>query len=156
MKNAREVLQKAEQLVQFLEKNNYEEPNFTPKSKKIPTDNEYAAIRTPLNQALDNLDHLVNGPTNWLRQFFTSHHVLAAWQVALRLKFFEAVPLDTSITLTELSKKVTMDEDRLSRIMKLLTNQYCFNEVEEGLFEHTAMSAQLAQDKELDAVIAMQ
>jgi hypothetical protein len=156
LKHARDVLKNAEELVRFLEKNGYEEPTFKPDSVKIPADNQYNSIRIQLNESAETLLHLANGPTNWIRSTCVSHQELAAWQVALRFKYFTAIPVGEKMSLEDFAKKVEMDEDRTSRILKLLTTNYCFNEVEEGVFEHTAMSAQLAEDKELDAVFGFQ
>jgi hypothetical protein len=142
--------------VQFLEKNDYPEQNFSATSPNIPTEKQYEAIRIPLNQATENLLQLVNGPLQWLRTFFAYHHDLAAWQVALRFEFFTIVPLDRPMSVKEIAAAAKVDEDRLGRILKLLASQYCFQEVEEDIFAHTAMSALIAREKDIAAMLAMQ
>lgn len=156
LQNAREVLKRAEQIVSYLEKNNHDEPSLKPTSCSIPNDAAYEALRIPLNNAAEELLRLVNGPLNWLRLFFCTHHDLAAWQVALDFEFFKAVPLEGSISLSEMAKVVGMDEDRIGRVMRLLVTQRVFVEVETDMFQHNATSALIAKDEAINAVIAMQ
>lgn len=150
------MLQHAEKLVSFLEKNGYDEPDLTALSPSHPTEREYDNIRIPLNQSAQDLLLLVNGPLQWLRSFICSHHDMAAWQTALHFRLFTVVPLDRPMAVRDIAATVKIDEDRLRRIMKLLASQHCFYEVEEGTFIHTAMSALISRDREVEAVIGFQ
>ena len=76
--------------------------------------------------------------------------------MALDFNFFEAVPLEGSVLLSEIAKTVGMDEDRVGRVMRLLASQRVFVESQPDVFRHTATSALVASDKAIKASIAMQ
>jgi len=156
LQKARQAFKQAENLVQYLEKKGISEPNFTSSSPAHPADHEYDAIRTELTEATQDLILLTNGPMQWLRVFFCTHHDLGAWQTALRFNFFSIVPLDKPMAVKDIALAAKMDEDRLSRIMKLLASQRCFHEVDEDVYEHTSLSAFVARNKDIEAAIAFQ
>ncbi|RYC63870.1 hypothetical protein CHU98_g2334 [Xylaria longipes] len=156
LEKAREALRQAEKLVGYLEKNGYDEPNFSSTSPPHPENHEYDAIRTDLTQAAQDLTLLANGPLQWIRTFCCCHHDLSAWQVALRFKYFTLVPLDRPISTRDLAAKAGMDEDRTRRIMKFLTTQRCFQELDDDTFEHTAMSAYIARNRDIEACFAFE
>ncbi|TAQ89050.1 hypothetical protein B7494_g2627 [Chlorociboria aeruginascens] len=156
LENAREILRRTEQLVQYLEQNGYEEPSFKATSPAVPDTPQYIEIRDLVSNAASNLIHLVNGPLNWLRSLFFIHYDLAAWQIALEFEFFKAIPLRGTIELSELAKKVCMDEERVARVLRLLATQKTFFEPEPGVFQHTAISSLIATDDSIHAVLAMQ
>jgi hypothetical protein len=143
-------------LVEYFERNGIPEPDFTSTSPEHPIDHEFDAIRIDLTQSAQDLILLAEGPLQWLRTFMCSHHDFAAWQIALRFKFFSIIPLDKPMSVKDIASATKMDEDRLERVMKLLATQRCFNEVEEGVFEHTALSVFIAQNKDIEATIAFQ
>ncbi|KAI0154907.1 putative O-methyltransferase [Xylariaceae sp. FL1272] len=153
---ARDVLQQAETLVKYFESNGFDQPDFTKDSAGYHVSAEFNTIRTSITQAAQDVLLLANGPMNWLRTFFCHHHDLGAWQTALRFKYFSIVPLDKPISTEEMAEKSGMDTDRLGRIMKLLASQRCFQEVEENVYEHTALSALIARDKTIEAAISFQ
>lgn len=142
--------------MKYLEENGLAEPDFTAHSAEYPTSRQFDAIRLALTESAQDAILLANGPMNWLRTFFCHHHDLGAWQTALRFNYFSIVPLEKSISVKEMAEKAGMDEDRLGRIMKLLASQRCFNEVEEDIFEHTALSALIAKDEIIRAAISFQ
>ena len=113
-------------------------------------------MRTSLKEAANDLIRLVNGPKNLTRSLVSTLYDLAALQIALEYKVFSAIPLNHSISLSELSKAVGMDEDRLGRIVRLLATHRIFIEPEAGVFGHTATSALLAKDSEVNAGAHMQ
>ncbi|KAI1176168.1 putative O-methyltransferase [Nemania sp. FL0916] len=156
LETAREALKQAERLVGYLEKNGLEEPDFTSESAPHPENGEYDAIRTDLTQATQDLSLLASGPLQWIRTFCCCHHDLAAWQVALRFKFFTIVPLDRPITVKDIAAKAKMDEDRLRRVLKFLTTQRCFQELDGDRFEHTSLSAFIARNKDIEQCFAFE
>jgi hypothetical protein len=156
LETAREALKQAERLVNYLEQNGLEEPNFTSSSPPHPGNGEYDAIRIDLTQAAEDLTRLATGPLQWIRTFCCCHHDLAAWQVALRFKYFTIVPLDRPISVKEMAAEAKMDEDRLRRIMKFLTTQRCFQELDGDKFEHTALSAFIARNKDIEQCFAFE
>ncbi|EED13646.1 O-methyltransferase, putative [Talaromyces stipitatus ATCC 10500] len=156
LEKAREALKQAERLVNYLEENGHEEPNFSSTSPPHPENNEYDSIRIDLSQTAQDLMLLANGPLQWIRTFCCCHHDLAAWQVALRFKFFTIVPLDRPISVKEMATHAKMDEDRLRRVIKFLTTQRCFQELDDDKFEHTSLSAYIARNKDIEQCFAFE
>jgi trans-aconitate methyltransferase len=153
---ARDALRHAEKLVAYLENEGYSSPDFSASSPSHPNDRSYDTLCTAFTQAAEDTILLAKGPMQWLRHFFCAHHDLGAWQIALRFGFFTTVPLEQPMSVSELSAITKMDEDRLGRVMKLLATQRCFHEIREGVFEHTALSAFVAQNHDIRALIAFQ
>lgn len=153
---AESVLETTKTIVQQLHDTNQEEPSFDQNSPSIQGDANYEASRIELNEAALSLVRLVNGPVNEYRRIHLVHYDIAAYQAALELQFFRHVPLDGKISLSDLAHKVGMDEDRCGRIIRLLATQNIFNEVEKDVFEHTAGSALIARDTDMEAMLLMQ
>ena len=153
---ARETLKQAERLVDYLERNGYEEPNFTSESPQVPGNGEYDAIRIELTDAAQDLTLLAKGPLQWIRTFCCCHHDLSAWQTALRFNFFTIAPLDRPMSVKDMAAAAKMDEDRLSRVMRFLCTQHCFQELDEDVFQHTALSAFIARNKDIEACFAFE
>jgi hypothetical protein len=148
-------------IASHLKESNHETPDFTTSSAEIPSNSEYEKLRIGLNSVALDLLRLVNGPKVGLRDFFTHHYEMAAWQVALEFDYFNHVPLEGSITLKELAQKAGMDEGRTLQVMRFLATQRVFKELagetdEEHPFEHTATSAMIAREPLLKDVFLMQ
>ena len=154
---ASQVLDLTERVVDYLKQDEISSGSLTdPVPANIPQTPEYEALRIPLNEAANDLLRMVNGPINNLRTSLTMHYDLAAYQAALELKFFEAVPVNGEISLSELARMVDLDEDRTGRIIRFLATQRVFTEPEPSIFKHTAASAILATNGELNAAGSFQ
>jgi len=156
LQRARESLKHAEKLVEYLENEGHPSPDFSASSAPHPNDRTYDALCVAYTQAAEDTILLAKGPMQWLRHFFCAHHDLGAWQIALRFGFFTTVPLDQPMSISDLSATAKMDEDRAGRVMKLLATQRCFHEIEENVFEHTALSAFVARNHDIHALLAFQ
>ena len=170
---ASQISQLSAQISSYLSVSSQPEPNFSASSIDVPETPEYEVLRAQLNDAALDLLRLINGPKSSLRSFFFTHFDLAALQVALDRRFFAHVPLPMDVTgeniengqkivhgvsAAEIAEKAGMDEDRTTRVLRLLATHRIFEEVdgERGRFQHTANSALLARDEELNATAAMQ
>lgn len=107
-------------------------------------------------QAAEDLILLTKGPLQWLRTFICCQHDLGAWQIALRFNLFTIVPLDGTMSVDEVASVAKVDGDRIGHVLKLLASQRCFQEVEEDVFEHTALSAFVAKNHDVRATLAFQ
>ncbi|KJK77200.1 hypothetical protein H634G_07507 [Metarhizium anisopliae BRIP 53293] len=155
LQKARETLRQSEALVDYLETHGIDVPNFTAFSPAYLADKKYDDICTDLSQIAKDLILLSQGPMRWLRIFFCSHHDLGAWQAALRFGYITIVPLNRPIMIQDIASASRMDVDRTRRIMKLLASQRCFQEVKEDVYEHTAMSAVIAQERNITSALAI-
>ena len=156
LKNARQILQLTEQIVDYLEKSGQNEPDFSPNSSTIAPADEYDSMRIPLTAAAQDLLSLVNGPMNVVREMCLRHQDLAAHQVALNFGYYKAVPLDGTISASDLAKAVGMDVGRTKMVMKHLASQRYFDEKELDVFQHSALSALIARDDSIHAVLAFE
>ncbi|KAF2192935.1 S-adenosyl-L-methionine-dependent methyltransferase [Zopfia rhizophila CBS 207.26] len=146
---AKEIQNLTTEIVDYLSKHQHPEPNFTPTSPRLPETYQYNTLRDSLNDAAQDLLHLINGPKSDARIFFCSIHDLAAWQMALEFKFFSAIPKDGIADLKGIAEKVGMDEDRVGRVIRILATQRVFKEVERGVFGHTASSVLFIDDEQI-------
>lgn len=137
---AYQVAKLSQSIVSYIDNNGHHQPDFTYNSAAVPETIEYEHLRNQLNDAVLDLHRLVNGPLNLFRTASTGFGELSALQVALTRRYFEHVPVDdTGITAAEIAKKSGMDEDRTTRLLKMLATQRIFQEVD-GKFRHTASS----------------
>ncbi|KAH8723052.1 S-adenosyl-L-methionine-dependent methyltransferase [Phaeosphaeriaceae sp. PMI808] len=114
------------------------------------------SLKNQLNDALEVLQLLVLGPKGVFKKLQLSHYDLAAFQVALEFELFGHVPLQGEISLYQLSQRVSLGEDRLGRILRVLALQRVFQEVREDVFVHTPSSALMETDKSFRAAVAIQ
>lgn len=115
---------------EYLEKHNSGQPDFTANSPLVPETREYETLRNRLNDAAQDLTRLVNGPKNIFRTWSWSMTDLSAIQAATSLKLYEHVPTDNvGATVKEIATKAGIDEDRTSRILKMLGTYRIFEEV---------------------------
>jgi len=150
------VLQATSTIVRYLEETNQREPSFSQDSSAIQGNDNFEATRIQLNDAAHDLLRLINGPLAEFRSFFTTQYELAAYQVALDFGIFGKVPLGGRIALSDLARKVGIDEDRCGRVIKHLAAQRVFNEIEPDVFEHSAGSALIAEDANIEALLLVQ
>lgn len=148
---SRRIATIATQIADYYADNQLPEPTFGTDCPDILSTIEYENLRISLTQTANDLLHLTNGPKSFIRTFACSHYDLAAFQVALEFKFFEAVPVDGSIRLPELAKAVGFDEDRVGSVMRLLATQRIFAELEPDIFQHSARSVLIARDEDIRA-----
>lgn len=166
---ANQIYRLSLQTSSYLSSSGKPEPSFGSLSTSVPETPEYETLRASLNDAALDLLRLINGPKNTLRSIFFTHYDLAALQVALDFQFFQHVPLllDEKVetgqavsgaSVAEIAEKAGIDEDRTARVLRLLSTQRIFEEVEgqEGRFRHTANSALFARDEEWNATASMQ
>lgn len=151
-----EIAEDAEQIAQLLESNAVTEPIVNGSFPEAPQTPKYEALRRSLSQSASDLSLLVNGPRVFVRSFCCSHYDLTAFQVALEFGMFEAIPSEGTVSLKELAKAIGLDEERTGSVLRLLATKRMFEEVEYGLFQHTAASTCIAGDEDVKATVLMQ
>ncbi|RGP79393.1 hypothetical protein FLONG3_2448 [Fusarium longipes] len=143
-------------IVRHLKNTKQQEPTFNQNSSTIKYSEDVQAARSVLNEAARDLICLVNGPINEFRQLLMTHYDIASYQVALQFEFFKHVPLNGRVHLADLAHKAGLDQDRCRRVIKHLKTQHIFKEIVPDVLEHTASSASIAQDPNLEALLLMQ
>ena len=61
------------------------------------------------------------------------------------------VPNDSTITLTELQAKTSLDPINLARVLRMAMTNGIFREPSHGVIAHTAASRALAEDEDMQA-----
>ncbi|KXG50244.1 Winged helix-turn-helix transcription repressor DNA-binding [Penicillium griseofulvum] len=155
---AKQISELSTQLSSCFNASTYPEPNFSASSGDVPKTPQYESLRASLNDSALDLLRLVNGPKNTLRTYAFSHYDLAVLQIAVERGFFGHIPLHGSIDAGMLADKAKMDENRTTRLLRLLATRRIFEEVGSGsgVFRHTAMSAVMARDSNFHAMVHMQ
>ncbi|KAL6707288.1 hypothetical protein ACN47E_004276 [Coniothyrium glycines] len=136
----KELSRLSSSITAYLDENHHAQPDFTAQSALVPETRQYEALRNQLNDVAQDLLRLVNGPKNIFRTWSWSMTDLSAIQVALSRRFYDLVPTDNiGATAKEIAAKSGIDEDRTSRVLKMLGTYRIFEEVD-GRFRHTASS----------------
>ncbi|KAH6608324.1 hypothetical protein Trco_001670 [Trichoderma cornu-damae] len=117
---------------------------------------DWDALTNDLQNSTQELLLRVVPPQTFLRQLQLSHYDLVAFQVAFEFNLFDFIPQSGVLSLSELSERAGIDEDRVSRVIRLLAIHSVFTEPEEDIFAHTATSKLLAQDVSFRSALAVQ
>lgn len=151
------ILSKSQELTTYYSAHSITSPTFSPSSvTPVIKDLAYRELRGTLRTLLADLQLLVDGPGEWVRQSLLWPHELGAIQVAVEFNLFDLVPLtDDSISLTELSEKSGLDANRLGRILRSLATRRFFVETGPGWFSHSSFSAAVARDEDIKGMLGM-
>ena len=121
----------------------------------LENNDSHSDTEDELLDALEDLHTELVGPMKWLGTFLAPPD-FSAMQVAYEYEIFQHVPTKTpdsgkegstaAISSKDLASSVGIDEGILVRIMRLLTVNKIFVEVEDKVFAHTKLSAGMAED----------
>ena len=153
---AEEIRDLTQRVVDHLDHTNTQDLDFSADSADVPTSAEYNALRSQLNDATADLTQLVNGPKNHFRDFFSTHHELAAFQIAFDFDIFMLCPQDGTTDIDTLADKTGLERDLIHRAMRLMCLHHVFTEVSEGCFSHTHASITIARSEGLKAAAGYQ
>lgn len=149
---AESILQQTKNISQYLKVRAHSEMTFDSVYTEPPNDPEFVQLQDSLKTSLEDLRFLADGPTRFYRSFFMTGYLLAAFQLALDLAFFDLVPPDGAITFQELAGKSGLDADRTKRVVCYLATHHVFRISQSGLVSHTAFSIAM-RDEELRSVV---
>ncbi|KAB8235180.1 O-methyltransferase-domain-containing protein [Aspergillus alliaceus] len=149
---AEAVLEQTKAITKYLQANSIAAPTFSSTASVPPNTPEYLALQSKVRESLEDLQRLIEGPTKFYRSFFMGVYELAAFQIALDFDFFTLVPTEGEIALEELAAKAVLDQDRTSRVVRLLITQRFFQERRPGYISHNLFSVAL-QDEELRSLV---
>jgi hypothetical protein len=155
---AADILAHTRKITAKLQSAGYREPTFEEDSPRELWENvslDLDTTKSSLVEAAKTLISLVNGPMLWIDELLLTPYDLAAFEVVLECNIIDAIPLQGSILLSDLSKAVSIDEDRLGRMIRLLVTQHFLKEITENVFAHTYFSALLVKEKELRALVEL-
>ncbi|KAH9878254.1 hypothetical protein J1614_003471 [Plenodomus biglobosus] len=137
---ANKVSELSASIASYIEQQGILQPDLSVSTSVLPDTPEYRNLRNQLNDAIQDLHLLTNGPLHHFRTLSWSVVDLAAAQVALTFKFPHIVPNnDVGLTAVEIAEKAGLEQDRTTRILKMLATHRIFEDIE-GRFRHTANS----------------
>lgn len=96
--------------------------------------------RLAVQQACDTLLRLVTPPAEHTLMFVSHYHSTACLQYVYRFKIAEAVPLDRSITYSDLASSTGLPELQMIRILRSLITHGYFHEPTPNSVAHTVHS----------------
>ncbi|KAI1748151.1 S-adenosyl-L-methionine-dependent methyltransferase [Xylaria castorea] len=110
---------------------------------------------TELANAARELLALVQSPSQQLNLLAFSMHDTASVGALIEFNIPELVPLEGTISLSELAAKAGLLEDKLARIVRYAITNFIFHEPNPGHIAHTALSATIARSPQLTAFLRL-
>ncbi|KAI8951102.1 S-adenosyl-L-methionine-dependent methyltransferase [Xylaria longipes] len=144
---ARQIIGSVEDIINYLESNNFPAPTFDLSSPGPPETVEYQTLHSGLKTSLEDLLLLVDGPKRFWRQFCCLGYDLGALQIALDFEFFTLVPLAGELSVDDLARKAGLHADRTGRIVRQLITYGIFAEHEAGVISHSSASLVMQDDE---------
>ena len=147
------VLENTKEVAKYLQFFTSSLPTFSPTAEKLPTTPDFQKLQARLRTQLEDLQLLIDGPPKFYRHFLMRGYEAAAFQIALDFGFFSLVPDEGDISIEDLAKKAGLDQDRTSRIMRLLITYRFFQESRPAFFAHNSLSIALQRDDEIRSMV---
>ncbi|KAF2848078.1 S-adenosyl-L-methionine-dependent methyltransferase [Plenodomus tracheiphilus IPT5] len=111
--------------------------------------------RENLLDAVRRLQLLALGPVEALFQLSSRSHELSVIHAIYALDMASKVPVDGEVSFAEIAKAVGIDEDRVTRIIRLAVTSGVFQEARPGFVSHTGMSSVLATNQGASDIFGM-
>ncbi|KAJ5673631.1 hypothetical protein N7507_002758 [Penicillium longicatenatum] len=154
---AKSILEDAQALDSFLSSHNLPQPSFAADGvKDFPVGPEHADIHVIRHRLIDvtkELRDLVVGPKDTIKWMIMNDHTLAASLHAIsHFKVAQAVPNEGSISFAELARATGLTELDVARFVRRTAINHIFVEPTPGHVAHTATSALLSADPQMQAI----
>lgn len=144
---AQHIIGSVDDIINYLESNNFSAPTFDLDSPGPPETVEYRTLHSGLKSSLEDLLLLVDGPKGFWRQFCCLGYDLGALQIALDFEFFTLVPSAGNLSVDDLAHKAGLHADRTGRIVRQLITYGIFAEHEVGVISHSPASLVMQDDE---------
>ncbi|CAL5869457.1 uncharacterized protein PFLUO_LOCUS3686 [Penicillium psychrofluorescens] len=156
---AKSILEDSQAIDSFLSSHNLPQPSFASDGiKDFPVGTEHAdihAIRHRLIDATRELRDLVICPKDTIKWMIMNDHTLAASVHAIsHFKIAQAVPKEGLISFAELARATGVAELDVARFVRRTAINHIFVEPTPGHVAHTAASALLSEDPQMQALVA--
>ena len=149
----------AQELVKEMQAQGVQEPSFEENASQALWTLGSGDINAQKQKIIDmtaSLRSLVSGPYAALLWLSGMHFSSAALRVILEFDVLKLIPSGNSVTVEVLAEKTGLDEDKLRRILRLMTTHAITVEVPNRGFKHTAFSQRLAEESDFTAQVLMQ
>lgn len=152
---AQKISKETENLEAYFKANGLALPSFDVDAAsdfpKLPDDIKKS--RQEIIFATKELRDLAVGPRESIRWGTWGHLDVLALQTINHFGIAKLFPIDSTITLTELETKTSLDPVNLARLIRLAITNNIFREPTPGVIAHTAASRVMAEDEDLQAWI---
>ncbi|KAJ6010796.1 hypothetical protein N7451_002208 [Penicillium sp. IBT 35674x] len=156
---AKSIVEDAQEIELFLSSHSLPQPSFTADGvKDFPVDTEHAHIHAVRHRLIDTtqaLRDLIIGPKDTIKWMIMNHHTLAASLHAIsHFKIAQAVPSEGLISFADLARDTGLTEHDVARFVRRTAINHIFVEPIPGHVAHTAASALLSADPQMQALVA--
>ncbi|KAK5170320.1 uncharacterized protein LTR77_004907 [Saxophila tyrrhenica] len=142
---ATRILEQAKALEAYHEKQDTPLPSFDESaSEGLNFPREMEKTRATISDACEELNALVQDPRMMMQSRVMAH--LLYFDVVHRFKITSKVPLNGSISYSELSKQTGVSEAALRRVLRFAISNHVFAEKQPGFISHSAASRLLVDD----------
>lgn len=156
---AEEIFGQTYILVKHLKQNSMAEPSLAVgASTELWSSHaeEIATTKTSIFGLTKQLTKLLQGPRGFLHEYVSSNWEYGGLYTVLEFNILEKIPVDGQATVSKLAEQSGIPENKLLRILRLTACEQILEEVEEGVFRHTAISEALVKDDKFKAFIGFQ
>jgi hypothetical protein len=154
-----EIIEIAKTLLQTLKDENEISPPHTPNERNGPSHPTTASPgRTRAIGLLDQLNHLLRGPHEYLHDFVAQNWDHGALYAALQCRVFDHIyeSNGSAVHVAKLSEQSKVPEEKLRRLLGLLRCKDFVSEPADGTFALTAVSRHLMVDGTFRAWVEFQ
>ncbi|KAI0885945.1 S-adenosyl-L-methionine-dependent methyltransferase [Annulohypoxylon maeteangense] len=153
---AQKISSETEKVEAYFQEHGLQTPNF---DVDAPSDfpempDDISRSRREIIHATKELQDLMVGPRESVRWMAWNFMDTQSLQLLNHYEIAKLVPIDGSITLSELQTKTTLDPTNLARLLRHGMVNHLFHEPEAGVITHTAASRLLLEDESLQSWVA--
>lgn len=117
---------------------------------------DIAAPRTKALGLIETLARLIQGPHEFLHEYVSSNWEHGALYTVLQFDVLEKITENGHAHVSALAEQSGIPENKLLRILRLLSCKQIVNELDDGVFCHTAISKDLISDDKFKAWVEFQ
>jgi hypothetical protein len=154
---AQEIFGETYLLSQWLKVNSIVEPSLAVGSSTELWTSKAAEIEQAKSNIIglaNRLTKLVHGPHDFLHEFISPNWDLGALYTVLEFNILEQIPLDSQAHVSSLAAQIP--ENKLLRILRLVSCEDILEETSIGTFRHTSISEELVRDRQFRSFVAFQ
>ncbi|KAI2469740.1 S-adenosyl-L-methionine-dependent methyltransferase [Annulohypoxylon bovei var. microspora] len=153
---AQKISAETEKVEAYFNENGLQAPSFdVDASSDFPEmPDDISRSRREIIHATKELQDLMVGPRESVRWMAWDFMGTQSLQLINHYGIAKLVPLNGSITLSQLQSKTTLDPINLARLLRHAMTNHLFQEPKPGVIAHTAASRLLVEDQTLQAWVA--
>ncbi|KAK3681665.1 putative O-methyltransferase [Podospora appendiculata] len=156
---AQDILKHTQELVKILSAQSFSPPSLAVGASTAlwtTHDGEIEEKRSQLCALMQRLDKLVQGPRGFLHEYVSGNWEYGALYTLLEFDVLQKIPLRGTASVETLAEQARLPADKLLRICRLVACADILDEVEEGVFGHTAISEELVDNEGFRSWVAFQ